>query len=271
MSKHIGPHFEPTTRLTVMARPHPTQRRELAYPQLTAPVETMPANRLDLYSWIDLLAESVRVRTSAIGAAVALTSGEELRCCGSAGSAPPKGIVVSEESTLVGECVRTREMIRCVDAVSNGISAASVLLAPIIQRGEVIGVFGLFWCDPHAISDANVAIASAATAMITASLGSTYSASTHTPVRESIQVDASVEAEARQQKHEDRVPVAAQNRCEDAGQQSGVSKPLGVVKKLYGLPCANCGSYSSSDEAVCPICQTAVVMQPAAELATSTV
>jgi hypothetical protein len=227
----------------------------------------MPANRLDLYSWIDLLAESVRMRTSAIGAAVALTSGEELRCCGSAGSAPPKGMVVSEDSTLVGECVRTGQMIRCVDAVSKGISAASVLLAPIIQRGEVIGVFGLFWCDPHAISDANVAIAHAATTMITASLGSTYSTSTPTPVRESIQVDVPLEAQTI---HEDRVPGATQNRCEDARQQCGVSKPLGVVRKLYGLPCVNCGSYSSSDEPICPICHTSAVSQPAAELATST-
>lgn len=213
---HVALPSEPAMRLVVLTHSPRTQHVQISTERLPG-VEAPPSSTPDLHSWIDPLAESVRKRTDAIGAAVALQVGGELRCCGTAGNAPAKGTVVSVENTLVGECLRTGEVIRRDDPNRD----ISVVLAPIHQRNGAMGVLALFWRASIPISDATSTIARAATAMIEATLEPTYSTTEGCPG----------------------------SPCTEHSEQDRASK------KLYGLPCAKCGSYYYSDASTCPVCK----------------
>lgn len=215
---HLALPSEPSLRLVVLPRPGRNQDCDTTSPEPVSPVEPAAAPRPDPHSWIDRFVESVRMRTDAIGAAVALNVGGELRCCGTAGNAPPKGTVVSVGNTLVGECVRTGQVIRRDDLANRNMS---VLLAPIHRGNGVIGVFALFWRPSIVISSANSDVARSATAMIAAILEAACGTADDHP--EYLQLTEN-------------------------------SEQASISKRLYGLPCDKCGSYYYSDEPRCPVC-----------------
>jgi hypothetical protein len=119
----------------------------------------------DLDAALQLLAERAQYITGASGAAIALRRDErnDMLCRASAGQkAPGLGALLSTESGLSGESVRTRMALRCDDAEHDlrvnqescrELGIASVMIVPIIgqQTGQqiaggdqVLGVFELF-------------------------------------------------------------------------------------------------------------------------------
>src|SRR5437660_5087125 len=110
----------------------------------------------DLDAALQLLAERAHYITGASGAAIALRRGEhnDMLCRASAGSnAPELGSLLSAESGLSGESVRTRQPLRCDDAESDPrvnrqscreLGIASVVVMPIVSEDQVLGVFELF-------------------------------------------------------------------------------------------------------------------------------
>jgi hypothetical protein len=115
----------------------------------------------DLDAALQLLADRAQYITGAGGAAIALRRDErnEMLCRASSGAkAPQLGALLSTESGLSGESVRTRMPLRCDNAEHDprvnqescrDLGIASVMIVPImgedrLGHGQVLGVFELF-------------------------------------------------------------------------------------------------------------------------------
>lgn len=112
----------------------------------------------DLAATLQLLTERAQYITGATGAAIALRDSEEMVCRASAGgSAPEVGAQLQVNSGLSGESVRTRQTLRCDDALTDervnresceALGIRSVVVMPLLQGDDVIGVFELFSDKP---------------------------------------------------------------------------------------------------------------------------
>ena len=110
----------------------------------------------DLDAALQLLADRAQYITGANGAAIALRRDgkKDMLCRASTGSnAPELGALLSTEFGLSGESVRTRQPLRCDDAerdarvnreVCHQLGIASVVVMPVVNDDEVLGVFELF-------------------------------------------------------------------------------------------------------------------------------
>jgi hypothetical protein len=119
----------------------------------------------DLDAALQLLADRAQYITGASGAAIALRRGEnnDMLCRANAGSnAPELGALLSMEYGLSGECVRTRQLLRCDDAerdprvnrdICRELGIASVVVMPILSREQVLGVFELLSGKPRAFTE----------------------------------------------------------------------------------------------------------------------
>ena len=110
----------------------------------------------DLDAALQLLAERAQYITEASGAAIALRRNQQndMLCRASVGTnAPELGALLSTESGLSGESVRTRSPLRCDDTERDprvnregcrDLGIASVVVMPIVRDDYVLGVFELF-------------------------------------------------------------------------------------------------------------------------------
>jgi putative methionine-R-sulfoxide reductase with GAF domain len=113
----------------------------------------------DLAATLQLLAERAQYITGATGAAIALSDREQMVCRASAGtSAPEVGAQLQVNSGLSGESIRTQQTLRCDDASSDprvnrescqALGIASVVVMPLLNGNDVIGVFELFSDKPN--------------------------------------------------------------------------------------------------------------------------
>lgn len=119
----------------------------------------------DLDAALQLLVERAHYITGAAGAAIALRRGQhnDMLCRASTGSnAPELGALLSMEYGLSGECVRTRQPLRCDDAerdprvnheICRQLGIASVVVMPVVSDEQVLGVFELLSGKPHAFEE----------------------------------------------------------------------------------------------------------------------
>jgi GAF domain len=110
----------------------------------------------DLDAALQLLADRAQYITGATGAAIALRRDgrNDMLCRASTGTnAPELGALLSTEFGLSGESVRTRQLLRCDDAerdtrvnreVCREMGIASVLVMPVVNDDQVLGVFEIF-------------------------------------------------------------------------------------------------------------------------------
>ena len=122
----------------------------------------------DLDAALQLLVERAQYITAASGAAIALRRGQhnDMLCRASAGSnAPELGALLSMEYGLSGESVRTRQALRCDDAERDPrvnregcrqLGIASVVVMPIVNEEQVLGVFELFSGKPRAFEERDI-------------------------------------------------------------------------------------------------------------------
>jgi len=109
------------------------------------------------------IVEQACLSTGATGAAIALHRDGELVCRASSGStAPELGARLDSASSLSGECIRTRLTQRCDDVLadlrvdvdaSQRLGVRSVMVMPLLQEGELAGVFELFSSLPSAFGE----------------------------------------------------------------------------------------------------------------------
>jgi hypothetical protein len=119
----------------------------------------------DLDAALQLLADRAQYITGASGSAIALRrSGKnDMLCRASTGeNSPELGALLSTEFGLSGESVRTRRALRCDDAerdarvnreVCRELGIASVVVMPVVNDDEVLGVFELFSGKANAFGD----------------------------------------------------------------------------------------------------------------------
>lgn len=97
-------------------------------------------------------------------------------CRASAGSnAPELGALLSTEFGLSGESVRTRQLLRCDDAARDArvnqeacrqLGIASVVVMPVVNDDEVLGVFELFSGQANAFGDRDLSAVQRLTEMV---------------------------------------------------------------------------------------------------------
>jgi len=119
----------------------------------------------DLDAALQLLADRAQYITGASGAAIALRRDgmADMLCRASTGTnAPELGALLSTEFGLSGESVRTKRALRCDDAerdarvnreVCRQLGIASVVVMPVVNDDQVLGVFELFSGRAHAFGD----------------------------------------------------------------------------------------------------------------------
>jgi GAF domain-containing protein len=110
----------------------------------------------DLDAALQLLADRAQFITGANGAAIALRRDgkNDMQCRASTGeNVPGLGALLSTEFGISGESVRTRKPLRCDDAERDPrvnregcrqLGIASVVVMPVVNDDEVLGVFELF-------------------------------------------------------------------------------------------------------------------------------
>ncbi len=109
------------------------------------------------------IVEQACLATGATGAAIVLPRDGEMVCRASSGStAPELGARLDTASGLSGECVRTHRTQRCDDAAvdtradveaSRRLGVRSVMVMPLLQGQELVGVFELFSSQSYAFGD----------------------------------------------------------------------------------------------------------------------
>jgi GAF domain len=119
----------------------------------------------DLDAALQLLADRAQYITGASGAAIALRRDgmADMLCRASTGTnAPELGALLSTEFGLSGESVRTKRALRCDDAerdarvnreVCKQLGIASVVVMPVVNDDQVLGVFELFSGRAHAFGE----------------------------------------------------------------------------------------------------------------------
>lgn len=110
------------------------------------------------------IVEKACLGTGATGAAIVLRRDGEMVCRASSGStAPDLGSQLDEESGLSGECIQTRKTQRCDDALQDPrvdreaslrLGVRSVMIMPLLQGDDLVGVFELFSSQPNAFGEA---------------------------------------------------------------------------------------------------------------------
>ena len=132
----------------------------------------------DLDAALQLLADRAQFITGANGAAIALRreGAKDMLCRASAGPiAPELGALLSTEFGLSGESVRTRQLLRCDDAARDTrvnqeacrhLGIASVVVMPVVNDDEVLGVFELFSGQANAFGDRDLSAVQRLTEMV---------------------------------------------------------------------------------------------------------
>jgi len=135
---------------------HPTLSSPLRFPGDDGGRSLAEMAQSDLDAALQLLADRAQYITGAHGAAIALRrkGKNDMLCRASTGSNVPElGALLSTEFGLSGESVRTRQPLRCDDTERDPrvnregcreLGIASVVVMPVVNDDEVLGVFELF-------------------------------------------------------------------------------------------------------------------------------
>ena len=121
----------------------------------------------DLEATLQLLAERARHLTGALGASIGLRSGAAVICRAGVGPlALDPGSQFAADSGLMCESLRLRQILRCDDVEKDLRGSAetwrelgirSVMVAPLVQEGEAVGVFELLAQRANAFDERDVA------------------------------------------------------------------------------------------------------------------
>lgn len=144
----------------------------------------------DLDAALQLLADRAQYITGASGAAIALRRDgrNDMLCRASTGTnAPELGALLSTEFGLSGESVRTRQLLRCDDAerdarvnreVCREMGIASVLVMPVVNDDQVLGVFEIFSGKANAFGERDLSAVQRLSEMVETAVRMAHAADT---------------------------------------------------------------------------------------------
>ncbi len=146
----------------------------------------------DLDAALQLLTDRAQYITGATGAAIALRRDgrNDMLCRASTGTnAPELGALLSTEFGLSGESVRTRQLLRCDDAerdarvnreVCREMGIASVLVMPVVNDDQVLGVFEIFSGKANAFGERDLSAVQRLSEMVETAVRMAHAAETLT-------------------------------------------------------------------------------------------
>ena len=112
------------------------------------------------------LALQTMAALNATAVAIAIDDGGSMTCRARAGATAPEiGTPVQRDRGVTGECVRTGAVVRCDDAlndprvdpeISQQLQIGSIVVAPLLRNGEVLGVVEAFFVLPNFLNDGDV-------------------------------------------------------------------------------------------------------------------
>ncbi|MGH9522231.1 MAG: GAF domain-containing protein, partial [Terriglobales bacterium] len=110
---------------------------------------------------LNFLVDQVAAMTQASGVAIAVEDGNGIVCKASSGTAPQVGVRVNSRSGLSWECVRTGELVHCVDTetdprvdrmVCRQLNMRAAMLVPVKRDGRITGLVEVFSSRAHAFN-----------------------------------------------------------------------------------------------------------------------
>ncbi len=230
----------------------------------------------DLEAALQLLAERAQYITGASGAAIALIEDSEMICRASAGpSAPVLGAEVQVKSSLTGESVRTRQVLRCDNTETDprvnretciALNIKSVMVVPLLRELEVIGVFELLADRTNAFEDRDVTALERLAGMVQTSLEHAEAA------KRALQEIAAKNEQAKAQQEEHKTETSSVVAEPKNGSSETVVPPAeadetAAVKPEQELPrpkeidkirhCEACGFPVSPGRTLCVDCEAA--------------
>jgi hypothetical protein len=126
------------------------------------------ADSLDSNAALQLISQRAQVLTRSTGVAIALGHKESMICLASVGAnAPSLGTRLDVRTGFSGECVRTSKAQRCDNTDSDSrvdgetcrlLGVRSMLAAPIMFAGEVVGVLEAFSSERFAFHDGDLVV-----------------------------------------------------------------------------------------------------------------
>ena len=142
-------------------------------PDVEQLVDTLAANGggdlssdLALDILLNAIVDQARLATGASGAAIALVKDGEMVCRATAGpTAPDLGVRLDTSAGLSGACVATGLVQLCGDTqvdprvdplASRQLGVRSILVFPLLESGEVLGVFEIFSPRPQAFGERDI-------------------------------------------------------------------------------------------------------------------
>ena len=134
----------------------------------------------DLTAALQLIAERARTFTRAMGAALALSDGNEMVCHAMAGShAPAPGARLQLGSGFSAACVRSGTLLSCEDsetdprvdrATCRAFGIRSMMAAPVRGRERVLGLLEVFSTQPGAFQESDSATLAGLAGLVPATL-----------------------------------------------------------------------------------------------------
>jgi putative methionine-R-sulfoxide reductase with GAF domain len=127
---------------------------------------TASQNLPDLDAALQALVQKAQYISNANGAAIALRQGGEVVCRAASGSsAPDRGARLQIKSGLTAECLRTGELLRCDNVMSDPrvdlesckrLAIESIIITPIRHQGKLAGVLELFSSHAYSFQERDV-------------------------------------------------------------------------------------------------------------------
>ncbi|HEY6936155.1 MAG TPA: GAF domain-containing protein [Terriglobales bacterium] len=120
----------------------------------------------ELDAALQALVQKAQYTSNATGAALALRQGADMVCRAASGnSAPDRGARLQIKTGLTAECLRTGELLRCDNVMSDSrvdmesckrLGIESIIIAPIRQGQKIVGVLELFSAHAYCFQERDV-------------------------------------------------------------------------------------------------------------------
>jgi TonB family protein len=130
--------------------------------------DTIQAGHHRLDPILDAISEAAQHLTGGTGSAVAMWKGGNIVCRARSGeTAPPLGAILSADSGISGECLRTGEILHCDDTqadarvdpeVCRQLGLRSMAVLPIVGWHGINGILEVFSTRPHAFSEEHITL-----------------------------------------------------------------------------------------------------------------